>query len=248
MIKFFRKIRKKLLVQNKISRYVIYALGEILLVVVGILIAIKINDWNREKVLLNEEKETYHVIIADLKRDSVLFDSYKSFYNLYLDTYFKLNAIKNGEGHFKGIMTDFIVSNVEFNPVVQRNNLPIIAKLRNKSVRNQINSYFRRLNQLEQATNEFNKLIAENSRPFFIEEHDILNNATVFDYEDRTFPPYKRVSTVDTTKLALTMPIKYFTPIISELRMSMGFYLSVLDRGLQENHELISELESLIND
>ncbi|MFK2818590.1 DUF6090 family protein [Flavobacteriaceae sp. LMIT009] len=46
MIKFFRRIRKKLLTENKFSKYMGYALGEILLVVIGILIALAANNWN----------------------------------------------------------------------------------------------------------------------------------------------------------------------------------------------------------
>ena len=49
MIKFFKKIRKKLLSKNKLSSYLIYATGEIVLVVMGILIALQINNWNEYK-------------------------------------------------------------------------------------------------------------------------------------------------------------------------------------------------------
>lgn len=50
MIKFFRKIRQKLLSENKISKYLAYAIGEIVLVVIGILIALQINNWNDKKI------------------------------------------------------------------------------------------------------------------------------------------------------------------------------------------------------
>ena len=46
MIKFFRKIRQKMLTENKFSKYLIYAIGEIVLVVIGILVALSINNWN----------------------------------------------------------------------------------------------------------------------------------------------------------------------------------------------------------
>jgi hypothetical protein len=46
MIKFFRKIRQNLLMENKTSKYFKYAIGEIVLVVIGILIALSINNWN----------------------------------------------------------------------------------------------------------------------------------------------------------------------------------------------------------
>jgi len=47
MIKFFRKIRQKMLTENKFSKYLLYAIGEIILVVIGILIALSINNWNQ---------------------------------------------------------------------------------------------------------------------------------------------------------------------------------------------------------
>ena len=53
MIKFFRKIRQKLLSENKFSKYLIYAIGEIILVVIGILIALQVNNQNQIK---NEKK------------------------------------------------------------------------------------------------------------------------------------------------------------------------------------------------
>lgn len=49
MIKFFRKIRQKLLSENKFSKYLLYAIGEIILVVIGILIALSINNWNENR-------------------------------------------------------------------------------------------------------------------------------------------------------------------------------------------------------
>ena len=55
MIKFFRKIRRQLLTQNKFSKYLLYAIGEIVLVVVGILIALSVNNWNEKRLLKIDE-------------------------------------------------------------------------------------------------------------------------------------------------------------------------------------------------
>jgi len=49
MIKFFRKIRQQLAYKNNVSKYFRYAIGEILLVVIGILIALSINNWNEQR-------------------------------------------------------------------------------------------------------------------------------------------------------------------------------------------------------
>ena len=57
MIKFFRKIRQKLLTENKFSKYLLYAIGEIFLVVIGILIALQINNWNeRQKNIISRNE------------------------------------------------------------------------------------------------------------------------------------------------------------------------------------------------
>ena len=57
MIKIFRKIRQNLLMENKTRKYFKYAIGEIVLVVIGILIALQINNWNeRRKIQSNQEK------------------------------------------------------------------------------------------------------------------------------------------------------------------------------------------------
>lgn len=63
MLKFFRKIRQKLVAENRFSKYLIYAIGEIVLVVIGILIALQINNWNQTKKNRNKELE----ILRDLK-------------------------------------------------------------------------------------------------------------------------------------------------------------------------------------
>ena len=59
MLKFFRRIRQKLLSQGKLKSYFVYAVGEILLIVIGILIALQFNNWNIEK---NESQESIHIL------------------------------------------------------------------------------------------------------------------------------------------------------------------------------------------
>ncbi|MBL0025801.1 MAG: hypothetical protein IPO98_12760 [Saprospiraceae bacterium] len=73
MIKFFRRIRQNLLNEGKTSRYLKYAIGEIVLVVIGILIALQINTWNEsyknkvsESMYLNEMMEDFGINLKDL--------------------------------------------------------------------------------------------------------------------------------------------------------------------------------------
>ncbi|MFD2588057.1 DUF6090 family protein [Croceitalea marina] len=65
MIKFFRKIRQNLLMENKTGKYFKYALGEILLVVIGILLALQINTWNQQRIEDKKEIE----LLTSLKEE-----------------------------------------------------------------------------------------------------------------------------------------------------------------------------------
>lgn len=83
MLSFFRKIRKKILADNKFSKYILYAIGEIVLIVLGILIALSINNWNESKknraqeiVLLNNLKQDLIRDTIDIKEGIVLFNSF----------------------------------------------------------------------------------------------------------------------------------------------------------------------------
>ena len=65
MFRFFRTLRQRLLSENRASRYMLYALGEILLVVVGILLALQVNTWNEAQKALQEEE----LIIRNLQSE-----------------------------------------------------------------------------------------------------------------------------------------------------------------------------------
>jgi hypothetical protein len=67
MFRFFRSLRQSLIGKNKSGKYLKYALGEIVLVVIGILIALQINTWNEGLVNKKKEKEYLNNLIEDLK-------------------------------------------------------------------------------------------------------------------------------------------------------------------------------------
>jgi hypothetical protein len=71
MIKFFRKIRQKLLSQNRVTKYLAYAIGEIFLVVIGILIALQINNWNEKRKQNHSIRLTVQSLIEDFKQDTI---------------------------------------------------------------------------------------------------------------------------------------------------------------------------------
>ncbi|WP_412560788.1 DUF6090 family protein [Winogradskyella sp. MIT101101] len=76
MIKFFRHIRKSLLMENKTSKYFKYALGEIILVVIGILIALQINNWNEARKNKNYERSMLAQMKEELQSNSNMLNNW----------------------------------------------------------------------------------------------------------------------------------------------------------------------------
>ena len=65
MFRFFRQLRQRLLAENRFSKYLLYAVGEILLVVFGILIALQVDNWNEQRQLRSQEIE----VLKSIKKD-----------------------------------------------------------------------------------------------------------------------------------------------------------------------------------
>jgi hypothetical protein len=116
MIKFFRKMRQRLLTENKFSKYLLYATGEMILVVIGILIALQINDWNEERKINSksynylqrlqedmntniaeadlyinntERKQKYSTVVLDALEAHELSTSQKEDFDRYLKVYYQ---------------------------------------------------------------------------------------------------------------------------------------------------------------
>ncbi|WP_052188180.1 DUF6090 family protein [Cellulophaga sp. Hel_I_12] len=86
MIKFFRKIRQNLLSEGKTLKYFKYAVGEIILVVIGILIALQVNNWNEER----KKKTEVDQLLLDIEQD--LISNYKAT-NFTIDFYRKQDSL-----------------------------------------------------------------------------------------------------------------------------------------------------------
>ncbi len=91
MIKFFRKIRRNLLSEGKTGKYFKYAIGEIVLVVIGILIALQINTWNESRKQKQIEKQVLKSLFQEIEKDKAALKKIDNQYNRDLRqiTYFR---------------------------------------------------------------------------------------------------------------------------------------------------------------
>ena len=152
MIQFFRNIRKKLVAEGKTSKYLKYAIGEIVLVVIGILIALQINNWNENRKFNNLKKVYIDRLIDDLKQDTLQANNLVEDLNkrqLIIETVINdLETANNGdfsipaiEAYFKDgwNMLDFTPSASTYSDLSQTGNMNVF---RNSKLTDRIKSYY----------------------------------------------------------------------------------------------------------
>lgn len=96
MIPLFRRIRQKLLANNNLTRYLLYAIGEILLVMIGILLALQVNTWNNRRIDISKEQAILKNLQVDFKNNIDNVDKvYTSFMEAYNASALLLEIIKD---------------------------------------------------------------------------------------------------------------------------------------------------------
>ena len=181
MIKFFRHIRKSLLNEGKTGKYFTYAIGEIILVVIGILIALGINNWNIKNVQQKEAK-TYLISIKsnliqdtlslslrtqDIKQNIQTFDSIASF--IYTDKSISSLDSKITEALFT--THRFITEKNSFEDITSNGKFDLIES---KEIKEEILSYY---NFIENTSYNFNNSLDTYTRetfaPYFMKNYQL---------------------------------------------------------------------------
>ena len=165
MIKFLRKIRLRLIAESKFSNYLIYAIGEIVLVVIGILIALSINNWNEEKKEKKELNQYLSSLKENIKEDIQVLDSLIKRRELII------NRSKKEQLNFLNKTFNFddtrwaLSSYVDF--YLQPNtsaydalkNSPYLGKINGTNLNNLIIDYYAKTYQIKEAEKSYNEFL-----------------------------------------------------------------------------------------
>lgn len=92
MLSFWKRIRFNIIQGNRIYRYLLYALGELILVVLGILIALQIDTWNNKRLDRQAEKSIYQTLMQRTYQDSSELSKLQELNSGYFKTYQKANS------------------------------------------------------------------------------------------------------------------------------------------------------------
>ena len=167
MIKFFRKIRYDLMEKNKTGKYLKYAIGEILLVVIGILIALQINNKNEIRKDKIREHAVLINLVQNLKSDSIS-------YSRNIKTLTDINSLHmqlyeigiNGKEDIVQENPNLIRRALYYNPITRENDPFIVSKISNDKIKLEILNYFRFMKDMDDSNREFDNIIHDDMREF----------------------------------------------------------------------------------
>ena len=165
MIKFFRKIRYDLMEKNKTGKYLKYAIGEIVLVVFGILIALQINNWNQRRLEQGKEQIYLTNIKRDLQLQLKLIDTQLEREESYID---KTQPILDSYYNHREIIVDstftlylsmvterrtFIKADPTYTDLISSGNIDIIKDITFKNKLIEYNQNLERIEKITQSNN-----------------------------------------------------------------------------------------------
>ena len=188
MIKFFRKIRQNLLAENKFSKYLIYAIGEIILVVIGILIALQINNWNENKKASNSERAILIGLKSEFQNNLITIDStIQANKNVSQACALLTQIIRSNELEEKTKIVDslilrmLLVSSFDANTGVTDEilNSGKLELIKSKIIRDRITGWTGKLNDIEEDV-EFRFVNYNESLIPFLTEYFPLSNGDIY--------------------------------------------------------------------
>ena len=235
MIKFFRKIRQRLVSENKFSKYLIYAIGEIILVVIGILIAIQLNDFNEDRKerkmelsFLQKLKDDINLDIQDLTlRDSIL-AVYQSSQEKGLELLLKAKSVKDIltlDSLIQYRWQSFAVSRKTYDEMLNTSGIYIIT---NRDLLNDLSDHYALIETYQQNYREIN----EDSREYYK-----ASNLDHFDFIKRHY----REQSFDVTRIDTTWISNHNSPTYLALSR---FYSHVINAVNGNKRRYITEIRT----
>lgn len=180
MIKFFRHIRQNVIMENKTSKYFKYAIGEIVLVVIGILIALQINTWNEGRKARANEVKVVKGLIADAKADSAFYTSRVQLFSDQIESYQRLfehckgsNPIPADPIQFTGGKVPFTLA-ANYSDIIHNHN-EVMEVISSDTVKHILRGYYRSFEFVSKAIELLNADVREYGNAFQIKHKKMIH-------------------------------------------------------------------------
>ena len=246
MIKLFRNIRKNLLNEGKTTKYFKYAIGEIILVVIGILIALSINNWNENRKNKLTESEYYCKFLADFELDR------QNIAELYKESEYKIETSKkllldlNRKDKDKSYLltnylqalrtNEFVPSKLTITDITSSGKLNLLT---NDSLKNNIIRYYVELDKLLYQL-EINR--SKSLEKAFSYDDALLFGMQDFDYVNKSLG----------TEILKTLPVYNWqldseSTYYKQFQNDLVFFVTMSEREKQHFNNIMKAMESTYN-
>lgn len=267
MIKLFRNIRQNLLAEGKTSRYLKYAIGEIILVVIGILIALQINNWNEGNKNQQLEQNFYSNVLDDLNDDNKKLDDQVVFYTNRIENLgWLLKKVKNPDldinpKEFGKRVEPLYYTNeaISYSATYEASKSSgIFDNFKNKTLLKNITQYYSNFQTIQQVSASTSQIVIDQFEPIMatipenfigIESNDFV--ITSEKYNNNEY--YEFLSSIEDTR-NLTIDFKSFFKapvfenyIIGDLGRSFNA-LSVIAQRKTRTSQIAKEIKAYLND
>lgn len=212
MLKIFRRVRQSMITQNRVSKYLLYAIGEIILVVIGILIALQINNWNEERKAKQIESSFFQNVLLDLEKDKEKMEYYRHFHQKrieYLDTL--LTYVRNpnrtmGIKKFGMYVEPIFYSTnpTQYNTTFESAKaMGTLGNLDNKEILKDLSQYYADFVLIESAFNSLNRFVENQFEPLMYTLPESYMDETTGDLvinEEEVTDFYKKIASIEDTR------------------------------------------------
>lgn len=179
MFKFFRKIRHQLITANKFSRYLLYAIGEIVLVVIGILIALQVNNFNEAEKEQKQLREYMAKIKSNLEQDIISVTAIKDL-RIQINNSCKKAMQNLVEGKYDlEVSAQAMEALIDINFVPNQSgyeslkNSPFLGKITGKKIDRLLDEYYAKVNTILKEEESLNAYI-ENMEVLLTSNNDMV--------------------------------------------------------------------------
>ena len=236
MIKFFRRIRQNLVLEGKSGKYLKYAVGEIVLVVIGILIALQINNWNEHRKVLKAQEDLLESFYDNLEADSVELAKNKKVMLEIIQTQKQLHAFHEGKIQSDSVNNPIkIRGSIRISSIAQTNHPDIAAQVLNESIKEEISEYYRLLSGMEDAYKQYHNIVLERIRPYLREK--IALNAD-FLFENQAQLVTEQAEALNLENFYEAVKNEYFSQLLFESYLKAMELIEYFDRVFSANYKL----------
>lgn len=250
MFKFLRGIRQRLVFENKSQKYLRYAMGEIVLVVIGILIALQINVWNELQNQSKKETRLLEKLESEISQDFKRLQASHKAYEKYeanakkgLDLFYKAKTIKDIDSVYSLTYTSWIDLNINHNTYNEMVNTGSLYSLENDKLQKAIISYYLAVEADKYYIHQVNDgqmtLIHGNKelRPFLFLMSQVYSKQLDLDRIDTSWLNNPNSETYIAVSRYLT----------TNIQMNLTYRISVYQRNLKRAEILLEMIQEEIN-